>query len=190
MSSRLLHNETLPALARFWRAAATLAAGDAPTEADAAVLKQVFADSPDEPGVPADNQISMTLALVCGDASWSRDVAGYARAVAADRGRFPLTAGMPANIWPCAFWSRPVEPRVKVGSYGPRNVLILQNRRDHATPWETGLGMRKALGGRAAFVGADNGGHYVYGTGNTCADRATNTFLTRGELPAKDLYCS
>ena len=47
--------------------------------------------------------------------------------------------------------------------------------------------MRKALGNRASFVGADNGGHYVYGTGNACAGRITHTFLTSGELPTKDL---
>jgi hypothetical protein len=68
-------------------------------------------------------------------------------------------------------------------------VLILQNRRDNATPWEGGLGMRKALGSRAAFVGADNGGHYVYGTGSACADRVTIAFLGKGTLPVKDVHC-
>ncbi|GLZ02337.1 hypothetical protein [Actinoplanes sp. NBRC 103695] len=129
----LLHNDTLPTLTQFWKAAATLAAGRSPAEADVAVLQRVFAETPDEPGVPADNQISMTVALVCGDATASHDIAGYKRAVAADRRRFPLTAGTPANIWPCAFRSRPIEPPVKVTAHGARN-LILQNRRDHATP--------------------------------------------------------
>jgi hypothetical protein len=45
--------------------------------------------------------------------------------------------------------------------------------------------MRTALGARAGFVGADNGGHYVYGTGSLCADRATNEFLTQGTLPRR-----
>jgi hypothetical protein len=67
-------------------------------------------------------------------------------------------------------------------------VLILQNRRDNATPWESGLGMRRALGARAGFVGVDNGGHYVYGTGSTCADQATVAFLANGTLPSQDLY--
>lgn len=186
----LLHNETITPLTQFWQAAADLAAGRAPTAADTAVLQQVFADTPAEPGVPVDNQVSMTMALICGDTAWSRNVAGYAAASAADRAKYPLTAGMPANIWPCAFWSAaPIEKPVKVTSHGPRDVLILQNRRDNATPWEGALGMRRALGGRAAFVGADNGGHYVYGTGSACADRATVAFLSKGTLPAKDVYC-
>ncbi|GLY78024.1 hypothetical protein Airi01_062910 [Actinoallomurus iriomotensis] len=40
---------------------------------------------------------------------------------------------------------------MKVTAHGPRDVLILQNRRDNATPWETGLGLRRTLGSRAGF---------------------------------------
>lgn len=83
---------------------------------------------------------------------------------AADRKNWPLTAGMPANIWPCAFWRSPIEDPVAVTGKGPRNILILQNCRDHATPWDSGIGLRDALGNRAAFVGVDNGGHYHEGS--------------------------
>jgi hypothetical protein len=133
----------------------------------------------------------MTMALICGDASWSRNVASYAASTAAARAEYPLSDGMPDNIWPCAFWQKaPIEPPVKVTSNGPRDILILQNRRDNATPWQGALGMAGALGPRAGFVGADNGGHYVYGTGSACADQATIAFLTRGTLPAEPEYCS
>jgi pimeloyl-ACP methyl ester carboxylesterase len=187
----LLHNGTLTPLAQFWKAAADLSAHRTPTAADTAVLREVFADAPAEPGVPADNQVSMFMTLVCGDVSWPHAVAAYAAATAAARAKYPLSDGMPDNIWPCAFWSKaPVEPPVQVTSHGPRDILILQNRRDNATPWEGALGMAKALGPRAGFVGADNGGHYVYGTGSACADQATIAFLTKGNLPAKPLYCS
>jgi pimeloyl-ACP methyl ester carboxylesterase len=188
----LLHNTTLADLTKFWKAADDLAAGK-PTAADAAALQQGLADtsSPGEAGVPGDNQVTMTMALICGDASWSRNVASYAANTAAARAKYPLSDGMPDNIWPCAFWPKaPIEPPVKVTSNGPRDVLILQNRRDNATPWSGALGMAAALGSRAGFVGVDNGGHYVYGTGSTCADQATIAFLTRGTLPAKPEYCS
>lgn len=185
----LLHNETLPILTQFWKAAADLATGTL-SETDTAVLGPLFADSPSEPGVPADNQVTMFMALTCGDVAWSRDVAGYAARTAADRRMWPLTDGMPANIWPCAFWKYPpIEAPVEVTSHGPRDVLLLQNRRDNATPWESGLGLRRALGSRAAFVGVDNGGHYVYNEGSTCADNATVAFLADGNLPATDVYC-
>jgi hypothetical protein len=150
----------------------------------------VLADAPATPGVPADNQTTMFLALNCSDAPWPADVDGYARRVAADRAKYPLTAGMPAGIWPCAFWGAPIEAPVAVTDDGPRNTLILQNRRDHATPWEDGVGLHEVLGERSGFVGVDNGGHYVYGRGSACADKATVDFLTNGDLPDDDVYCT
>jgi pimeloyl-ACP methyl ester carboxylesterase len=185
----LLHNETLPLLTQFWKATADLADGRL-SSADGTVLKEVFADSPSSPGVPADNQATMFLALVCGDAGWSHDVDGYAARTAADRKAWPLTAGMPANIWACAYWNTPIEPPVAVTATGPRNTLILQNRRDNATPWEGGLGLHQVLGDKSVLVGVDNGGHYVYNAGSACADDATIDFLTTGHLPNKDVYCT
>ncbi|MCA5894029.1 alpha/beta hydrolase [Isoptericola sp. NEAU-Y5] len=187
--SLLLHDESLPALTQFWKAAAGLADGTL-TEADGQVLQQVFAAPPATPGVPADNQATMFLALTCGDARWSDDVGEYARRTAEDRAAWPLSAGMPANIWACAFWPEPIEEPVRVTGTGPRNTLILQNRRDNATPWEDGLGLHQVLGRRAAFVGADAGGHDVYGQGSTCVDEATVTFLTTGRLPDEKVYCT
>jgi hypothetical protein len=49
--------------------------------------------------------------------------------------------------------------------------------------------MVRALGDRAGFVSVDNGGHYVYAVGDSCADLATVAFLTAGTLPAKTLSC-
>ncbi|MEU4445188.1 alpha/beta hydrolase [Actinosynnema sp. NPDC050801] len=187
--SLLLHNETLPVLAQFWKAAVGLADGVL-AEADGQVLRHVFTAPPPIPGVPADNQATMFLALTCGDAAWSDDVDEYARRTAEDRAAWPLTAGMPANIRACAFWPRPVEEPVRVTDKGPRNTLILQNRRDNATPWEDGLGLYQVLGERATFVGADNGGHYVYNQGSTCVDEATVTFLTTGRLPDEKIDCT
>ncbi|MFG1920786.1 alpha/beta hydrolase [Cryptosporangium sp. NPDC048952] len=186
----LLHNETLPLVPQVWVAAQHLADG-ALTAADAKVLQQVSAPQPAAPGVPADNQATMALALTCGDAEWSDDVDEYAAKTAADRKAFPLTGGMPANVWPCAFWKdSPIEDPIEVTDDGPRNVLILQNRRDNATPWEGGLGLKKALGQRAQFVGVDNGGHYVYNAGSKCADRATVDFLTTGRLSSDRVDCT
>jgi pimeloyl-ACP methyl ester carboxylesterase len=185
----LLHNDTLAPLTMFWKAAADLADGSA-TDADKTILKQVFADTPLPTSVPVDNQATMFLALTCGDAEWPHDVDGYATRTAANREAWPLTAGMPRNIWACAYWKKPIEPPVTVTGKGPRNTLILQNRRDNATPWEGGVGLHKTLGHGSAFVGVDNGGHYVYDTGSACADKATVDFLTTGHLPGKDVYCT
>ncbi len=185
----LLHNETIPALVRFWKSAADLAGGSL-TTADSAVLEQVLADSPTTPGVTADNQATMFLALTCGDAEWPHDIAGYATRTAADREAYPLTAGMPGNIWVCAYWKKPAEAPVTVTDTGSRNTLVLQNRRDNATPWEGAVGLHEVLAHSSVLVGVDNGGHYVYNEGSPCADKATVGFLTTGKLPARDVYCT
>ncbi|WP_413105410.1 alpha/beta hydrolase [Streptomyces sp. Inha503] len=187
--SMLLHDDTLAPLTRFWKAASDLAGGHT-TDADKAVLQQIFTETSGPPGVPADNQATMFLALTCGDAEWPHDLDGYATRTAANRKAYPLTAGMPANVWTCAFWKKPAEKPVAVTDEGPRNTLILQNRRDNATAWEGGVGLHRALGDRSAFVGVDNGGHYVYDAGSACADKATVGFLTTGHLPGKDVYCT
>src|SRR6185437_8908817 len=87
----LLHDDTLTPLTQFWKAADDLSAGGPLTAADTAVLQQVLAPTPAEPGVPADNQASMFMALVCGDASWSTNMAAYAANVAAARAQYPLS---------------------------------------------------------------------------------------------------
>lgn len=135
--------------------------------------------------VADDNQQTMGYAVQCGDAAWPRDIGSYARAVRADRHRFPDEAGRSANITACAFWSNPVEAPTRVTGHGPRNVLILQNRRDPATPLISGQGMRSALGQRATMIIADAGGHGVI-SNNDCATEIALRYLTADarELPA------
>ena len=135
------------------------------------------------------NSTAVLYAVACGDVAWPRSVGLYARDVAAARTRWPLLAGMPSNIWPCAFWpNRPVEPPVAVTGQGPRNILVLQNLRDPATPYASGLGLRRTLGKRAAMISVDQGGHGVLALG-TCADAGTAEFLVTGELPSHDRFC-
>ncbi|GAA2551973.1 alpha/beta hydrolase [Winogradskya consettensis] len=186
----LLHNETLPMVPQLWTAAADLADGKL-TDADKALIAQALTQPPATPGVPADNQASMFVALMCGDVAWPAGADGYQAAVAADREAWPLTAGMPANVWPCAFWpNQPIDGPITVSATGARNVLILQNRRDNATPWDSAAGLHAEFGGRSALVGVDNGGHYVYHAGSACADQATVTFLSGGTLPGGDVDCT
>ncbi len=141
--------------------------------------------------IPADNAVAALYAVTCDDTAWPRDLGSYARNVAIGRHLFPATAGMPDNVWPCTFWpTRPIEPPVRVSGRGPRNVHILQNLRDPATPWFSGFGLRRALGSRAAFVSVDQGGHGVYlVTHAPCAADVATTFLTTGVLPARDRLC-
>ncbi|MFD5146032.1 alpha/beta hydrolase [Streptomyces sp. NPDC058401] len=138
-----------------------------------------------------DTDAALMVGVICNDVAWPKDVAGYERAVAADRAAHPLTAGMPANITPCAFWKgAPAERPARITDRGPSNILMVQNRRDPATPYAGALKMREALGSRARLLTVDHGGHGVYlGNGNACSDRTVTAYLRTGERPARDAVC-
>jgi pimeloyl-ACP methyl ester carboxylesterase len=141
---------------------------------------------------PIDQATIATLfGVVCDDAVWPGSVALHQRQVLNDKKKYPITNGMPSNIWPCAFWpARPVEPPVKITDRGPGNVLLTQNLRDPATPHAGAVAMRAALGDRARLVTADQGGHGAYlQNGNTCLADVATAFLVDGTLPVKDVFC-
>ncbi|MCK7623771.1 alpha/beta hydrolase [Streptomyces sp. RS10V-4] len=146
----------------------------------------------DVAGPLPDPDAAVTVATLCNDVSWPRDVDGYRRAVAADRAAHPLTAGMPANITPCAFWhDRPADPPVRITDRGPAGILMIQNLRDPATPYAGARKMRAALGARARLVTVGSGGHGVYlGHGNACGDRAVTGYLKDGRWPGGDVDCT
>ena len=58
-------------------------------------LAEVLADTGD--------LLAVQTATACNDVTWPRSISSYAQAVARNRAAYPLTAGMPANIFPCAF---------------------------------------------------------------------------------------
>ncbi|WP_237502641.1 alpha/beta hydrolase [Streptomyces sp. SID8374] len=146
---------------------------------------------PELAGPLPDADASMTVAAICNDVRWPGPASGYAGRVAADRARYPLTAGMPANITPCAFWTHAEEPRpTRITDEGPSNVLMIQSLRDPSTPLAGALKMRKALGERARMVTVEQGGHGMYlGNGNACGDRVVSDFLVTGVRPARDIHC-
>ncbi|MFJ2107359.1 alpha/beta hydrolase [Streptomyces microflavus] len=138
-----------------------------------------------------DEDASLMVAAICNDVRWPGPATGYARRVAADRARYPLTAGMPANITPCAFWKHDEEPRpTRITDEGPSNVLMIQSLRDPSTPYAGALKMRSALGARARMVTVERGGHGMYlGNGNACGDRVVSDFLVTGKRPGRDTHC-
>ncbi|MEU7474925.1 alpha/beta hydrolase [Lentzea sp. NPDC042327] len=141
---------------------------------------------PDNTPVPArvESLISGRFYVVCGDSRWPTAVSTYERNVAVDRVRYPLFGAAGANIMPCAFWPDPVEKQVKPTDRGPRNVLMVQNERDPATPLSGARTMRRAFGDRAAMLTLDHGGHGAYPfAGNACANEKVTSYLLGGERP-------
>ncbi|MEV7298323.1 alpha/beta hydrolase [Streptomyces clavifer] len=174
-----------PKLAQTWQA---LLAGD---QAAARSLSPVPKKSADRALSPADNALTVFLSVTCNDVEWPEDVNTYRRGVTEDRERYPLFGAATANITPCAFWPyAPAEPPVEVDTEGPRNVLLLQNRRDASTPHRGGKMLREKFGDRARLVTVDDSGHGVYVLGkNPCALNTATRYLVEGEMPAKDTFC-
>lgn len=139
-----------------------------------------------------DQDASQTAAVICNDVAWPLlPAADQQRAVDEDRARHPLTGGMPVNVTPCSFWkTAPAAPPTRITDRGPSNILMVQSRKDPATPYSESLRMRAALGERAVLVTVEQGGHGVYlGNGNACGDAAVTRFLTTGTRPARDTDC-
>ncbi|MFG3240646.1 MULTISPECIES: alpha/beta hydrolase [unclassified Streptomyces] len=167
--------------------------------AELAGLVQAARSTSVKPVLPAalrgpvpDADAAVSMGVICNDVRWQGTVSSFTRAVAADRVKHPLTAGMPVNITPCTFWKdAPADPPTRITDQGPSNVLMIQGLRDPATPYSGALKMRAAFGDRARLVAVDHGGHGMYlGHGNACGDRTVTTFLNTGTRPEKDAYCA
>jgi hypothetical protein len=143
------------------------------------------------PDIPADNAGASTLAVVCDDTAWPRNVEQYHQELNADTTRYPIFGPVASNIWACAFWpNQPVEPPVTITSNGPSNIMMVQNQRDPATPYANALDMKAALGQRARFITVEQGGHgATYETENECSKETVNDYFVTGVLPAADFTC-
>ncbi|ONI79163.1 hypothetical protein ALI144C_25320 [Actinosynnema sp. ALI-1.44] len=160
----------------------------------AAMWQQLLRGDPSGvPNAPGGSQetVATLWGVVCGDAPWPRNLPLHQLQVLRDKHKYPITNGMPSNVWPCAFWpTKPIEPVVRITDRGPSNVLLTQNLRDPATPLGGARNMRAAMGDRAKLVTADESGHGTYIiAGNPCVDAIGTEFLVNGKLPARDVAC-
>jgi len=176
MLSALYSDADFPRLAGLMRAA--MASGPLPS-------------LPAPPESVQQNTTAAAIGTLCNDVGWPDSVRAHQRDVDRDRLAHPLTAGMPVNIFPCAFWPHPLAERTtRITPHGPSNVLLVNNLRDPSTPHSGALRMRRAFGDRARMVSVDSGGHGAYlANGNACGDRTVTAFLVDGTRPAHDILC-
>jgi pimeloyl-ACP methyl ester carboxylesterase len=136
-----------------------------------------------------DNFLSDQDAVLCGDSSAPSSLAWYRQQVAIDRQLYPLTAGAPGNILPCAFWPyQPIEKPFVVNDHGARDILMLQNQADPSTAYAGALESRLALGHRAELVTVRAIGHGVPLT-NPCVGVDVDNFLLHDTLATRDVTC-
>ena len=138
----------------------------------------------------SDNALTVFLAVSCNDAEWPEDVQHYKDTVAADRAEFPMFGAAAANITPCAYWPHEPVEQAEISQEGKENILIVQNRRDPATPLRGGQLARDKFGDRSRLVTVDQSGHGAYVLhDNACALETTTKFLVDGTLPKRDVSC-
>jgi pimeloyl-ACP methyl ester carboxylesterase len=168
---------------------------DYPTLAKVILAARNGTELPAPPASPPEAELQSGLAVgaatLCNDTAWPTSAAEYQKDVLESRAKYPLTAGMPRNVTVCAAWPYPPkEPAVGITDRGPSTVLLVQNRRDVATPLSGALKLREALGRRAVMVTVDSTGHGAYlDNGNACGDRTVSHFLATGERPDRDITC-
>jgi pimeloyl-ACP methyl ester carboxylesterase len=136
-----------------------------------------------------DAMTSLHWAVLCNDASdWPRGAQTYYDDAVRSVKRYPLLGDAMTNVTPCAFWSLPPEePDFIVGN--DARVLLLQNEWDMATPGTMGRGLHRALSRSRLVMVKEGLAHGVYTDGNPCATKVTDSYLTTGKLPAKDVSC-
>ncbi|WP_103351498.1 alpha/beta hydrolase [Amycolatopsis sp. CA-128772] len=157
-----------PALARDWAGTARAAAGP----------------------LDGDNHAALQLQVICNDSGWPESLGFYQRAVEEHRRLHPMFGPAAANVNPCAFWPvERAEPPVRIGGRGPANILLVQNRRDPATPLSGAHETRAAFGARARMVTVDAGGHGVLTRENACGNAVVLGYLRDGAFPAADGSC-
>ncbi|GAA2789240.1 alpha/beta hydrolase [Crossiella cryophila] len=140
---------------------------------------------------PADNFVSVFLAVQCTDADWDRNPARYAVESAVDAKRYPFFGAAAAGIGPCAYWPhRPLEPTTRIRA-ARHSSLVVGATGDSATPYSGAVSMRRMLGEQARLVTlTDARMHGLYARyGNACVDGEVTRYLLGGALPAKDVTC-
>ncbi|SEL62941.1 alpha/beta hydrolase [Nonomuraea pusilla] len=138
-----------------------------------------------------ENGYAVYLGVQCRDAAWPRSWPKWRADMTRLHHRAPFMTW--PNAWfnaPCLFWPTPGGTPVKVqGAPSLPPTLMIQSRRDAATPYEGALTMRR-LFPKARMVVEEGGNHGVSLAGNRCVDARLAAYLADGTLPARDMTCA
>ncbi|GII78192.1 peptidase [Sphaerisporangium rufum] len=132
----------------------------------------------------AENNYAVYLAVQCRDAQWPREWSRWNADTVRIHRKAPFMAW--ANAWynaPCAFWPEKGGTPVRVGGTAQLPpIMLIQSRRDAATPLPGALRLRERFPG-ARLLMEGGGNHGVSLGGNECVDRYLATYLRDGRLP-------
>lgn len=179
-------------LADLLGALRAIAAGrTTPAEVEAAMpeMRQVLIHARDaaRPPVGTDAFPATFLHITCNDTPWYGDRDYLLHRSAAQGRRYPLVGWYQLNQ-PCVFWDRPAAATLapRTGK-GVPPVLMVQNVRDPATPYEGAIRAKRAFDGAWMLLVRNEGDHTIY-PGNPCVDAKVEAYLL-GQVPARDATC-
>ncbi|GAA0625324.1 alpha/beta fold hydrolase [Kribbella sandramycini] len=130
------------------------------------------------------------LAYNCIDPGWPRNWRTWHWDTSVSNRRAPHFAW--SNTWfsaPCAFWPVTPKPSVRIGSTKVPPILLIQGRRDPATPVIGARRMQAVLHGSRLLL-EDGGNHASYlQQQNPCIDQSAEKYLLTGRVPTGNVSC-
>ncbi|MET9257619.1 alpha/beta hydrolase [Streptomyces sp. NPDC003717] len=142
--------------------------------------------------ISAENGNAVYTAVECADAKWPTSWQKWDRDNTRLHRDYPFMTW--ANAWmnlPCATWpvrqQTPLE--VKTGK-GLPPVLIVQSKRDAATPYQGAVSLHQRFKGSRLITERDAGSHGVTGLVNPCVNDRVDSYLLTGEVDARDVTCA
>ncbi|MEP7055990.1 MAG: alpha/beta hydrolase [Actinomycetota bacterium] len=136
------------------------------------------------------NLLESYTAISCIDRPSPTDLATYqadARRQATESPHFGAASAF--SGLPCAYWPVPPVDRPRpLKAHGAPAILVIGTTRDPATPlvWARALASQLESGRLLTFNGD---GHTVYGDGDSCVDKAGNSYLIDLVVPASGKRC-
>lgn len=107
-----------------------------------------------------------------------------------DAARYPFSGGG-STYKTCLYWGAAVKPRPSLAAArtaGP--LLMLQNRYDALTPWETARASLEALPNASMVVVENEYSHGVFPSGQACVDEKVVDYFLYGSMPARLSSCA
>ena len=142
------------------------------------------------PGDFADNSTEAFRAYNCMDypLDTSDADADASRAIIAEKA--PTVAPYWDGVDPCETWPYPpTGERKRITAEGAGPILVVGTTNDPATPYEWSVSLAEQLSS-GVLITREGEGHTGYNKGNTCVDRAVETYFVEGTAPTADLTCS
>jgi pimeloyl-ACP methyl ester carboxylesterase len=136
-----------------------------------------------------DNLLEMNVAVNCLDNAASRDIEHHKQLPARFGEQAPIFGpSLATGYLVCALWDTQAKPITAPAATGLPPVLLIGNTGDPATPLKWAIAVNKQMPS-SVLITDDKEGHTAFGQGDSCIDRAVETYLIELKLPTAGARC-